>query len=69
MRHAFQGDFVRYSTSSRLNGAVTFVKHAALWLLVSFSITALVWVTNTYGGLSPSGEQMGQMLSSTQAAE
>jgi hypothetical protein len=69
MRHAFQGDFIRHSTASRLEEAMSFAKHATIWLLVSFSITGLVWVTNTYGGLSAPDEPVSQMLSSTQAAE
>ncbi len=36
-----------------------FAKYAAIWLAVSLAVTALVWTSQTYGGLVPPGDPAG----------
>jgi hypothetical protein len=42
--------------NNRGHEVLSFAKFAAVWLLVSFAVTALVWVTYTYGGLAQAGD-------------
>jgi hypothetical protein len=72
MRHTFRSDFAGSSTLPRFEEAFSLAKHAAIWLLISFFVTALVWSAETYGGLSlPDGQmnQVGRSLSATPAIE
>jgi hypothetical protein len=45
--------------ANRGHEVLSFAKFAAVWLLVSFAVTALVWVTYTYGGLGQAGDAAG----------
>jgi hypothetical protein len=69
MHQAFQTAIARASSTPRVDEALSFVKHATIWLLVSFSVTALVWAADSYTGLSGADQPAGQMLSATPVAE
>ena len=49
-------DFIHPANPGLFHEVLSFVKFAAVWLLVSFAVTALVWVTYTYGGLAQAGD-------------
>ncbi len=48
--------FIHPANPGPFSEVLSFVKFAAVWLLVSFAVTALVWVTYTYGGLAQAGD-------------
>ena len=48
--------FIHPANPGPFREVLSFVKFAAVWLLVSFAVTALVWVTFTYCGLAPAGD-------------
>jgi hypothetical protein len=48
--------FIHPANPGPFREVLSFVKFAAVWLLVSFAVTALVWVTYTYGGLAQAGD-------------
>jgi hypothetical protein len=49
-------DFIHPANRHPFSEVLSFAKFAAVWLLVSFAVTALVWVTYTYGGLAQAGD-------------
>ncbi|MGO9484104.1 MAG: hypothetical protein ACLPX9_05925 [Rhodomicrobium sp.] len=50
MLHDLRGDYIRRRKPSLFNKVASFAKYAAIWLLVSFAVTALVWASCTYSG-------------------
>ncbi len=59
MLHHPRRDYILPAKPSIFTEALSFAAYAAVWLLVSFAVTALVWATYTYGGLAPAGDPMG----------
>lgn len=50
MFHDFRSDYRRHNTPTAVHELASFTKHAAIWLFVSFAVTALVWASNTAVG-------------------
>jgi hypothetical protein len=69
MHLAFQNAIAHAASTPRVEEALSFIKHASIWLLVSFSVTALVWIADSYAGLAGADQPTGHMLSVTQVAE
>ena len=55
MLHNLRWESIQPAKPGFFAEALSFAKFAAIWLLVSFAVTALVWATCTYGGLAPAG--------------
>ena len=56
MLHTPRWDFIHSANPGLFSEALSLAKFAAVWLLVSFAVTALVWGTFTYGGLAQAGD-------------
>ncbi len=50
MLHDFRSDPLRHNRPALVHELASFTKHAAIWLFVSFAITALVWASHSAVG-------------------
>lgn len=68
MLHTPRWDFIHPANPGLFSEALSLAKFAAVWLLVSFAVTALVWLTFTYGGLAQAGDPAAYYPGSTPGA-
>jgi hypothetical protein len=50
MLHDLRYDYIRGNKPTLIHEVASFTKHAAIWLLVSFAVTALVWASHSATG-------------------
>jgi hypothetical protein len=59
MLHDLRRDYIRPNVPSFLDEVASFSKYAAIWILASFAVSALVWALQAYGALVPSDNPLG----------
>lgn len=52
MLHDLRNDYIRRKKPNSVRELAPFARYAAIWLLISFAVTALVWASCAYGGLA-----------------